>query len=157
MKFYLSSIYARSPRIRRASWISFGMIVTLLAWMAHKFVSSNKPTKYASLASWRARTAVDWKRRSVLKSCAISRTRRWNGAFLINRSVLFWYFRISRRATVPGRYLWGFFTPPAVGADFLAALVASCVHWFRCIVVMHEERVRELTGDDNVQMKSIIC
>ena len=27
---------------------------------------------------------------------------------------------------MPGRYLWGFFTPPVAGADFLAALVASC-------------------------------
>ena len=26
-----------------------------------------------------------------------------------------------RRATVPGRYLWGFFTPPVVGADLRAA------------------------------------
>ena len=38
----------------------------------------------------------------------------------------FWYLLISRRATVPGLYLWGFFTPPVAGADFLAALVASC-------------------------------
>jgi hypothetical protein len=34
--------------------------------------------------------------------------------------------RISRRATVPGLYLWGFFTPPVAGADFLAAFVANC-------------------------------
>lgn len=32
----------------------------------------------------------------------------------------------NRRATVPGRYLWGFFTPPVVGADLRAALVANC-------------------------------
>ena len=38
----------------------------------------------------------------------------------------FWYLLISRRATVPGLYLWGFFTPPVAGAVFLAALVASC-------------------------------
>lgn len=31
--------------------------------------------------------------------------------------------RFYRRATVPGRYLWGFFTPPVVGADFLAAFI----------------------------------
>ena len=41
-------------------------------------------------------------------------------------SVDFWYLLISRRATVPGLYLWGFLTPPVAGADFLAALVASC-------------------------------
>ena len=40
--------------------------------------------------------------------------------------MLFWYFRISWRETVPGLNLWGFFTPPVAGADFLAALVASC-------------------------------
>ena len=27
---------------------------------------------------------------------------------------------------MPGLYLWGFLTPPVEGADFLAALVASC-------------------------------
>ena len=37
--------YARSPRMRRASWMSLGMMVTRLAWMAAKLVSSNKPTK----------------------------------------------------------------------------------------------------------------
>merc|ERR1712151_1484693 len=102
------------------------MMVTRLAWMAHKLVSSKRPTRYASDASWSARTAEDWNRKSVLKSCAISRTRRWNGSLRIKSSVDFWYLRISRRATVPGRYLCGFLTPPAVGADFLAALVANC-------------------------------
>merc|ERR1711902_220527 len=43
--------YARSPRILLASWMSLGMMVTRLAWMAHKLVSSNSPTRYASLAS----------------------------------------------------------------------------------------------------------
>ena len=37
-----------------------------------------------------------------------------------------WYLRISRSATVPGRYLWGFLTPPVAGALFRAALVANC-------------------------------
>ncbi|RID77007.1 hypothetical protein BRARA_B03952 [Brassica rapa] len=80
------------------------MIVTLFAWIAQRLVSSNRPTKYASAASWSAATALLWNRRSVL----------------------FWYFLISRSATVPGRNLCGFFTPPVAGADFLAALVASC-------------------------------
>ena len=44
----------------------------------------------------------------------------------MSSSVDFWYLLISLRATVPGLYLWGFFTPPVAGADFLAALVASC-------------------------------
>ena len=38
-------VYARSPRMRRASWMSLGMMVTRLAWMAHKLVSSKSPTK----------------------------------------------------------------------------------------------------------------
>ena len=71
-------------------------------------------------------TAEDWNLRSVLKSWAISLTRRWNGSLRMRSSVLFWYLLISRRATVPGLYLWGFLTPPVAGADFLAALVASC-------------------------------
>ena len=39
------------------------------------------------------------------RSLTTSRTRRWNEKFWINNSVDFWYFLISRRATVPGRYL----------------------------------------------------
>jgi len=54
--------------MRRASWMSLGMMVTRLAWMAQRLVSSKRPTRYASDASWRARMAEDWKRRSVLKS-----------------------------------------------------------------------------------------
>ncbi|THU53895.1 hypothetical protein C4D60_Mb10t19200 [Musa balbisiana] len=102
------------------------MIVTRLAWMAQRLVSSKRPTRYASAASCSAATAELWKRRSVLKSWAISRTRRWNGSFRMSSSVLFWYLRISRRATVPGRKRCGFFTPPVAGADFRAAFVASC-------------------------------
>merc|ERR1712080_328985 len=60
--------YARSPRILLASWMSLGMMVTRLAWIAHKLVSSNSPTRYASLASWRAPMAADWNLKSVLKS-----------------------------------------------------------------------------------------
>ncbi|KAF8662187.1 hypothetical protein HU200_056384 [Digitaria exilis] len=95
--------------------MSLGMMVTRLAWMAQRLVSSKRPTSTAWL----------WKRRSVLKSWAISRTRRWKGSLRIRSSVLFWYLRISRSATVPGLYLWGFFTPPVVGADFLAACTKS--------------------------------
>ncbi len=118
--------YARSPLILLANWTSFGMMVTLLAWIAHKLVSSNKPTKYASDASCKAKTAEDWNRKSVLKSWAISLTNLWNGNFLMSNSVDFWYLRISLNATVPGRYLCGFLTPPVAGADLRAALVASC-------------------------------
>ena len=37
--------YALSPRIRLASWMSLGMMVTRRAWMVHKLVSSNRPTR----------------------------------------------------------------------------------------------------------------
>ncbi|KAL5660687.1 hypothetical protein ACJX0J_027812, partial [Zea mays] len=101
-----------------------------------------------------AATAEDWKRRSVLKSCAISRTRRWKGSLRMSSSVLFWYLRISRSATVPGRKRCGFFTPPVAGADLRAALVASCfrgalppvdlraVCFVRAIGVVWERRCR---------------
>jgi len=72
--------------------------------MQHRFVSSKRPTMYASHASWSARRADVWNRRSLLKYREISRTSLWNGSFLIRSSVDFWYFLISRRATVPGRY-----------------------------------------------------
>lgn len=36
---------ARSPRMRRASWMSLGMMVTRLAWMAQRLVSSKSPTR----------------------------------------------------------------------------------------------------------------
>ena len=48
--------------------MSLGMMVTRLAWMAHRLVSSNRPTKYTSLASCSANTAELWNRKSVLKS-----------------------------------------------------------------------------------------
>lgn len=70
--------------------------------------------------------AEDWNLKSVLKSWAISLTSLWNGSFLIKSSVDFWNLLISLKATVPGLYLWGFLTPPVDGADFLAALEASC-------------------------------
>ena len=119
--------YALSPRIRRASWISLGMMVTRLAWIAHKFVSSKSLTRYASADSCKPSNAVALKRTSCLKSWEISLTSLWSGSFWINKSVLFWYLRISRSATVPGRYLWGFLTPPDDGDFFLAAFVASCL------------------------------
>jgi hypothetical protein len=37
--------YERSPRRRRASWMSLGWMVTRLAWMAAKLVSSKSETR----------------------------------------------------------------------------------------------------------------
>ena len=68
-----------------------------------KLTSSNIVTRNDSEASCRARMAVLWKRRSGTMDWATSLTKRWKGSFLIKRSVDFWYFRIWRRATVPGR------------------------------------------------------
>ena len=79
-----------------------------LAWMAQRLVSSNRPTKYASITSCNAMIVPLWKQSSVLKSWATSLTSHWNGSFHINNSVDFWYRHILQRATVPGLYLHGF-------------------------------------------------
>ena len=57
---FVSAAQALSPRILLASWMSLGMMVTHLAWIAQRLVSSNNPTKYASEASCSALTARDW-------------------------------------------------------------------------------------------------
>ena len=100
--FVFVVIYARSPRIRLASWMSFGMMVTRLAWMAQRLESSKSPTRYASADSCRALIAACWNRRSVLKSCAISLTSLWKGNLLMSSAVRFWKWRISFSAAVPG-------------------------------------------------------
>ena len=47
----MRELYSRPlARIRRASWMSFGMMVTRLAWIAQRLVSSKRPTRYASAA-----------------------------------------------------------------------------------------------------------
>ncbi len=122
-----------SPLILLASCMSLGIMVTLLACMAHRLVSSNSPTMYASAASCRASTAWLWNLRSLLYSCAISLTNLWNGSFLISSSVDFWNFLISLSATVPGRNLWIFLIPStwcapwAFWGVFRAALFANCL------------------------------
>ena len=85
-----------SPRMRCASCMSFGIIVTCFAWIAHALVSWKRPTMYASAASWRARRAVLCIRKSDFMPQAILRTRRWKGAFLIKRSVPFWYTDLTK-------------------------------------------------------------
>merc|ERR1711907_642627 len=100
------------------------MMVTLLAWMAQRLVSSKRPMREASEASWRAMTAEDWNLRLLLKPPAISLTSLWNGSFLRRRSVVFSYLLISLRATVPGLNLCGFLTPPLAAAVLRAAFLA---------------------------------
>ena len=138
----LEGVYDCSHQILLASCISLGIIVTCLAWIVHKLVSSNRPTIYASMASCKAPMALAWNQRSVLKSWVISRMRRATGSFLHSSSVDFWYLRISRKVTVPGLYLWGFFTPPValfhgafcpkdivLSTSFRAALLPIPVLW----------------------------
>ena len=114
--------------IRLHNWISLVWMVTRLPWIAMSFTWSNIRTRKSSLASWRARRAVDWKRKFRVGniSWTISLTRRWNGSFRMRSSVLFWYRRISRRATVPGRKRLGFLTPPVSGLWRLPCLVFNC-------------------------------
>jgi hypothetical protein len=72
-------------------------MVTRLAWMAQRLVSSKRETRYDSTDSCRAPMAEDWKRRSDLKSWAISRTC-WGDA-----SVLLWVKQARRDGAVGKR------------------------------------------------------
>ena len=118
------------------------MMVTRLAWMAQRLVSSKRWTRKASDASCKAWIACDCHLISSsrgLKVNAISRTcarkvshqrrglgtqgwrsgveqltRRAKGSLSSSRSVLCWYLRISLNALVPGRYLY--FLPRGTGS-----------------------------------------
>ena len=104
-------LYVLSPWILCANWISFSIMVTCLACMAHKFVSSNNKTRYASAASCNAVTAAgNTLNTSPLccMSCTISPTKWSKGALLISSSVVLWYLLMSHNATVPSLDLLGF-------------------------------------------------
>ena len=80
------------------------MIVTRLAWIAQRLVSSKRPMRWASAASCRARIAdacqlYVWRARP----CWISLTNRANGRRRIRRSLPFWYCLISRNARSPNK------------------------------------------------------
>jgi hypothetical protein len=64
--------HIQALRIRLANCISFCMIVTLFACKAHKFVSSNRCTKYASAASCSAMIAWDCHRNGSLALYTVS-------------------------------------------------------------------------------------
>ena len=55
-------------------------------------------------------------------------TRRENGSFRSNRSVLFWYFLISRRATVPGLYRLFFSTRFVLSSQFQDFVQGQVTH-----------------------------
>ena len=106
-----------------ANWISLGIIVTLFACMVQRLVSSIRPTIYTSAASCRHIIALPWKCKSYLPtSRAILWTNCEKGIFWIRRSVLFWNYQISWRATVPGQYFLVFLTLPAWRNSFQGAL-----------------------------------
>ena len=107
----------------QANWISLGIIVTLLVCMVQRFASSKSKTRYASAASCRHKTAHAWKCISYLSTIwAILWTSCTKGHFLMRSSMPFWNQQILQRATVPGQYLWGFFTCPGCKNSFLGAL-----------------------------------
>ena len=91
------------------NWMSLGIIVSLLVYMAQRLASSMRPTIYASAASCRHIIALPW-------------TNHEKGSFWIRSSVLFWNCRISQRATVPGWYFLVFFTFPTWRNSFQGAL-----------------------------------
>ena len=140
--------------MQQANWMSLGIIVTHFACMVQRLVSSMRPTKFASAASYRHIMVLPWKHKSVLSTAwAISQTSCEKGSFLIRSLVLFWNCQISQRATVPGWYFLGFFTflalrnsfqgtlPPMAGQSFLltssspkANGPASTAIWTNCWV-----------------------
>ena len=115
--------------MHQANWMSLGIIVTLFACMAQRFVSSISLTKYASAASCRHNMACTWKHRSYLStSTAISWTSHEKGLFQMRSSMLLWKRQILWRATVPSQYLWGFFSGAAHKNSFQRAL-SPTVGW----------------------------
>ena len=100
---------------------------------------------YASAPSFKASNADPWNRRSVLKSLAISRTSLSNRCFLMKSSTVFWYFLISRNATVPGLYLCGFFTLVVAGVLFSFSFSIS--------LSSQNQNVRSMVGKSDDQQK----
>ena len=129
---FVVGLYTCSPRIHLARKMSFGMMVTRLAWMAHRLASSKNLTRYASATSWRHNIAADWNRRSVLKSWVISLTNLWKGNFQMSSAEVFWKWQMSCRATVPALYRWGFTCLPCILAlciFLFCSSVQSSTRW----------------------------
>ena len=94
--------------------MSLTFTVTRFPWIAIRLLCSNILIRNASEASCRARRACGVTRNVCVEDICwkTSRTSRWNGSFRIKSSVDFWYLRISRRATVPGRNFLGLLIRP---------------------------------------------
>ena len=60
LRIHYLGINSDSSLILSASCMSFGMMVTLLVWITHKFTSSNSPTLNALTDSWMANKEVAW-------------------------------------------------------------------------------------------------
>ena len=103
--------------------MSFGIIVTLLAWVAQRLLSLNMCTKYASVASCSAITALACILNHDLSFCSISFTAQKNGLFRINSSVDFWNLLISWSAFVPGQNL-------CIFVFFLSCILSSFLGTF---------------------------
>ena len=123
-------IFQKSPRILWASCISCGMIVTLLAWIAHKLACSIRPTRKASPASCNAKTAVLWSFRFPCCLWIISFTNLWNGTLRIRRSVPFWYFWISFRACIPFCVFLCFSSLIVFNCFLFLSLIHWALFWF---------------------------
>ncbi len=94
-----------SPLILKASRMSRGIIVTLLACIAQRFASSKRPTRYASTVDCSASRASLANRSSPTTSRTISRTTRPKGNFGMRRFVSRWSRFISLITREPGRCL----------------------------------------------------
>lgn len=134
LKIWTSLVSMLSPRMRRASSRSFFIKVTRLAWMAHKWASSNRPVTKASVDSCKATMAWLWNRSLPSIFEVICLTSRWNGAKGSSNWVDFWNFLTSRRATMPGRkrfFLMAFdlFDAPVSEVDFLHSISCESPGW----------------------------
>ena len=136
-----------------ANWMSLGIMLPFCVYGTEVGVFHESDQK-CFCSFLQAYNVLPWKCRSVLPTAwAISWTSREKESFLMRCSVLFWNYRISRRATVPGWYLLVFFTfpalrnsfwgalPPTVGQSFLlagsspkAGGLASAAIWAKCQV-----------------------
>ena len=85
-----------------ANCMSQGRIVTHFLWMAHRLVSSNKPTRYTSTASFRAAMVIPWNHMFDLKSWEISQANLWKGSLQMRSLEIFCYLKISLSVMVPG-------------------------------------------------------
>ena len=70
--------------------MSLGRIVTHLAWIVQRLVSSNNLMRYASASFWSTNSVEDWNHISCVTSIVTSLTNLWNGSFLIRNPVKFW-------------------------------------------------------------------